>query len=144
MVVHVFSTQNIITNACKEKTEWLENTSDATTQDFISQRQNLDEIITPIIQKLNEPGRYVISSSELQIKLFQIIFKLQCLSAHKMNIKRFFSECLSTMNYFDMILTVETVSIQYYDVCMCVLPFPGNARSPFCCLYPINSSKCLL
>ncbi|XP_022320747.1 ankyrin repeat domain-containing protein 45-like isoform X1 [Crassostrea virginica] len=48
--------KNIITNACKEKTEWLENTSDATTQDFISQRQNLDEIITPIIQKLNEPA----------------------------------------------------------------------------------------
>ncbi|XP_048776237.2 ankyrin repeat domain-containing protein 45-like isoform X2 [Ostrea edulis] len=47
--------KNIITNSCKEKTEWVENTSDATTQDFITQRQNLDETITPIIQKLNEP-----------------------------------------------------------------------------------------
>lgn len=49
--------QNIITNSCKEKTEWVENTSDATTQDFITQRQNLDETITPIIQKLNEPSK---------------------------------------------------------------------------------------
>lgn len=71
--------KNIITNSCKEKTEWVENTSDATTQDFISQRQNLDEIITPIIQKLNEPGTNKIKTRTI-IQIITIILPLNCSS----------------------------------------------------------------
>merc|ERR1711971_1552949 len=47
--------KNIIVNTCKEKTEWVEITTDATTQDFIQQKQGIEEIIQPILQKLNEP-----------------------------------------------------------------------------------------
>lgn len=74
-----FYVKNIITNSCKEKTEWVENTSDATTQDFISQRQNLDEIITPIIQKLNEPGTNKIKTRTI-IQIITIKLPLNCSS----------------------------------------------------------------
>ncbi|KAJ8300015.1 hypothetical protein KUTeg_021534 [Tegillarca granosa] len=47
--------KNIVVNTCKEKTEWIETTADATTQDFISQKQAIDEVFAPILQKLNEP-----------------------------------------------------------------------------------------
>lgn len=47
--------KNIITNTCKEKAEWVERTSDATTKDFITQKMALEEVINPILQKLNEP-----------------------------------------------------------------------------------------
>ncbi|KAK3088369.1 hypothetical protein FSP39_018326 [Pinctada imbricata] len=48
--------KNIVINSCKEKAEWVENTTDATTQDFISQKAALDEIVEPILLKLMEPG----------------------------------------------------------------------------------------
>lgn len=47
--------KNIITNTCKEKAEWVERTTDATTKDFIMQKLALEEVINPIMQKLNEP-----------------------------------------------------------------------------------------
>ncbi|VDI77963.1 Hypothetical predicted protein [Mytilus galloprovincialis] len=47
--------KNIITNTCKEKAEWVERTTDATTKDFITQKMALEEVINPIMQKLNEP-----------------------------------------------------------------------------------------
>ena len=55
---HILSLQNIVLNSCKEKTEWVDNTSDATTQDFISQKAALDEIVEPILLKLTEPGEH--------------------------------------------------------------------------------------
>ncbi|KAL5012379.1 hypothetical protein ScPMuIL_010930 [Solemya velum] len=42
-------------NTCKEKAEWVESASDATTQDFLLHKQALDDVMTPIYQKLNEP-----------------------------------------------------------------------------------------
>ncbi|XP_041370185.1 ankyrin repeat domain-containing protein 45-like [Gigantopelta aegis] len=47
--------KNIAVNCCKEKNEWLEVTTDATTQDFISQRESMDIIVAPIMQKINDP-----------------------------------------------------------------------------------------
>ena len=47
--------QTLVVSSCKEKTEWLETTVDATTQDFISQKRALEEILAPIMQKLAEP-----------------------------------------------------------------------------------------
>lgn len=47
--------KSVALNSCKEKTEWVENTPGATTQDFIEQRANLDEILAPILLKLTEP-----------------------------------------------------------------------------------------
>lgn len=47
--------KNIITNTCKEKAEWVERTTDATTKDFITQKLALEEVINPILQKLSEP-----------------------------------------------------------------------------------------
>ncbi|XP_050394644.1 ankyrin repeat domain-containing protein 45 [Patella vulgata] len=47
--------KNLSVNACKEKTEWVESTVDATTQDFIQQKANIEELVGPIMQKLSEP-----------------------------------------------------------------------------------------
>lgn len=47
--------KNIALNTCKEKQEWLDNTENATTQDFQSHRMALLEICTPVVQKLSEP-----------------------------------------------------------------------------------------
>lgn len=47
--------KNLTLNTCKEKTEWVENTTDATTQDFLLQKQAFDEIMAPIYLKLSEP-----------------------------------------------------------------------------------------
>lgn len=47
--------KSIVMTSCKEKSEWVENTPGATTQDFIEQKANLDEILGPILQKLTEP-----------------------------------------------------------------------------------------
>ena len=47
-------------NACNEKQDWLDNTPDATTQDFINQKRDLDEALAPIWAKLNEPGEWTL------------------------------------------------------------------------------------
>ena len=49
--------QAIIQNTCKEKSEWVESTPGATTQDFIEQRDQMDEIVGPILLKLTEPSK---------------------------------------------------------------------------------------
>ena len=43
----------------KEKLEWLESATEATTQDFINQRVQMEESLQPIIQKINEPRMYM-------------------------------------------------------------------------------------
>ena len=50
--------QSVAINSCKEKSEWVESTPGATTQDFIEQKDNLDEILAPILLKLTEPRMY--------------------------------------------------------------------------------------
>ncbi|XP_046360953.2 ankyrin repeat domain-containing protein 45-like isoform X1 [Haliotis rufescens] len=47
--------KNLAVNSCKEKNEWVEGTPDATTHDFIVQKQTLQEIVAPILQKIAEP-----------------------------------------------------------------------------------------
>ncbi|XP_074654260.1 ankyrin repeat domain-containing protein 45-like [Tubulanus polymorphus] len=47
--------KNLSVNACNEKHDWLENTPDATTQDFITQKRELDDLTEPIWIKLSEP-----------------------------------------------------------------------------------------
>lgn len=47
--------KSVAINSCKEKSEWVESTPGATTQDFIEQKDNLDEILAPILLKLTEP-----------------------------------------------------------------------------------------
>jgi len=47
--------KTVALNACKEKNDWIEGTPGATTADFISQKQALDEILAPVWQKLSEP-----------------------------------------------------------------------------------------
>ncbi|KAK7471594.1 hypothetical protein BaRGS_00035757, partial [Batillaria attramentaria] len=47
--------KTLVMSQCKEKTEWLETTADATTQDFITQKQAMEEVLGPIMQKLSEP-----------------------------------------------------------------------------------------
>lgn len=47
--------RNIALNTCKEKQEWLDNSPEPTTQDFLSHRVALLEICTPVVQKLSEP-----------------------------------------------------------------------------------------
>jgi hypothetical protein len=37
----------------------VERTSDATTKDFLTQKMALEEVINPILQKLNEPRKYM-------------------------------------------------------------------------------------
>ncbi|XP_013413753.1 ankyrin repeat domain-containing protein 45 [Lingula anatina] len=50
--------RNICMNACKEKSDWVDLTVDATTQDFILKKQELDEIFAPIWVKLSEPRKF--------------------------------------------------------------------------------------
>ena len=57
--------QTLVMSTCKEKMEWLEATADATTQDFISQRQALEEIVAPVMHKLSEPREYSQSGCNL-------------------------------------------------------------------------------
>lgn len=49
--------QNVALNACKEKFDWMESTPEATTQDFIVQKQILEEALAPVNQKLSEPRK---------------------------------------------------------------------------------------
>ena len=55
--VHVYIIQAIVQNSCKEKSEWVESSPGATTQDFIEQKANLDEVVGPILLKLTEPSK---------------------------------------------------------------------------------------
>ena len=55
--------QAILQNTCKEKSEWVENTPGATTQDFIEQKEQFDEITGPILLKLTEPSKYTMVES---------------------------------------------------------------------------------
>jgi len=48
--------KNIALNTCKEKQEWLDQTADATTQDFTSHRLALAQITQPILVKMLEPA----------------------------------------------------------------------------------------
>ena len=41
--------------SCNEKDHWIEVTDEATTQDFITQKQEFEETCAPIWEKLNEP-----------------------------------------------------------------------------------------
>ena len=50
--------QNLALNVCNEKADWLENTPGAVTQDFITQKQALNEALAPIWTKLSEPRKY--------------------------------------------------------------------------------------
>ncbi|RUS80520.1 hypothetical protein EGW08_011704 [Elysia chlorotica] len=47
--------KTITLNMCKEKQEWLDNTLDATTEDFIAQRIAFNDVVGPVVQKLMEP-----------------------------------------------------------------------------------------
>jgi len=47
--------KSLVLSSCKEKTEWLDVSQDATTQDFLWQRQQLEETVAPIMMKLAEP-----------------------------------------------------------------------------------------
>lgn len=47
--------KTLVMSSCKEKMEWLDSTPDASTRDFISQRQGLEEMVAPVMQKLSEP-----------------------------------------------------------------------------------------
>ncbi|KAK7094694.1 ankyrin repeat domain-containing protein 45-like isoform X2 [Littorina saxatilis] len=50
--------KSLVVSSCKENTEWLELMQEATTQDFISHRHRLEEIIAPIMLKLSEPHKH--------------------------------------------------------------------------------------
>lgn len=47
--------KNISLTACNEKQDWVDTTQDATTQDFILQKQELDDVLAPVWIKLTEP-----------------------------------------------------------------------------------------
>lgn len=47
--------KNSTLNLIKEKLEWVEAATEATTQDFITQRIEFEETVAPILQKLSEP-----------------------------------------------------------------------------------------
>ncbi|KAM4722890.1 ankyrin repeat domain-containing protein 45 [Rhinophrynus dorsalis] len=42
-------------NVCKAKSDWLQQTKDPTTQDFVDQRQQLETVMQSIFTKLNTP-----------------------------------------------------------------------------------------
>ncbi|XP_076436392.1 ankyrin repeat domain-containing protein 45-like [Babylonia areolata] len=47
--------KTLVVSSCKEKTEWLDTIPDASTRDFIAQRQGLEDVVAPVMQKLSEP-----------------------------------------------------------------------------------------
>ncbi|XP_045192732.1 ankyrin repeat domain-containing protein 45-like isoform X2 [Mercenaria mercenaria] len=47
--------KTISLSSCKEKVEWVESNPGATTQEFIEQKELLEEILGPIMLKLSEP-----------------------------------------------------------------------------------------
>uniref|UniRef100_A0A8D0HQG3 Ankyrin repeat domain 45 n=1 Tax=Sphenodon punctatus TaxID=8508 RepID=A0A8D0HQG3_SPHPU len=50
--------RNVSLNACRVKSDWLENTKDPTIQDFLEQRQQLEDIMLPVFTKLASPREY--------------------------------------------------------------------------------------
>lgn len=55
----------------KEKTEWLESATEATTQDFINQRLQMEETLQPIIQKINEPRMHKIYTKGFNVFIIE-------------------------------------------------------------------------
>ncbi|XP_072276036.1 ankyrin repeat domain-containing protein 45 [Pyxicephalus adspersus] len=47
--------KHLATNSCKAKIEWLENNKNATTQDFVDQKQQLESTMQSVFTKLNTP-----------------------------------------------------------------------------------------
>ncbi|XP_060132584.1 ankyrin repeat domain-containing protein 45 isoform X1 [Zootoca vivipara] len=47
--------KNISLKACQAKSDWLENTKEATLEDFVEQKQLLEDIMLPIFTKLATP-----------------------------------------------------------------------------------------
>jgi hypothetical protein len=54
----------MVLTICKEKSEWLEMIQDPTTQDFLSQKQGLEDVCSPVMQKLSEPRKCFITISQ--------------------------------------------------------------------------------
>lgn len=53
----------LVTNTCKEKSDWIENTPEATTSDFITQKQEMEERLAAAIAKLAEERKYCTPSA---------------------------------------------------------------------------------
>lgn len=47
-------------NICSSKSNWIHNTKNATIQDFIEQEKHLEDILAPILLKLNTQCEYVL------------------------------------------------------------------------------------
>ena len=50
--------QNVTNGICHENLDWIENTPEATTLDFISKKQEFEEALAPIWEKINEPCEF--------------------------------------------------------------------------------------
>ena len=55
----MISLQNLAVNICNEKSDWIDHTPDATTQEFLTQKVHLDEALSAIWIKLSEPRKYM-------------------------------------------------------------------------------------
>ncbi|XP_025035380.1 ankyrin repeat domain-containing protein 45 isoform X2 [Pelodiscus sinensis] len=51
-------------SACRVKSDWLENTKEPTRQDFVDQKQHLEEIMLPIFTKLAMPRPPTVKSAK--------------------------------------------------------------------------------
>ncbi|CAD5118196.1 unnamed protein product [Dimorphilus gyrociliatus] len=49
--------KNIANGACNEKQVWVDGSPNATTKDYIAMKHDLDEILTPIWEKINNPSK---------------------------------------------------------------------------------------
>jgi len=47
--------KNTTVSLCNDKDAWIDNTADATTQDYLSAKQEFDETVAPVLQKISEP-----------------------------------------------------------------------------------------
>ena len=56
--IYVISLQNLAINICNEKSDWIDHTPDATTQEFLTQKVHLDEALSSIWIKLSEPRKF--------------------------------------------------------------------------------------
>lgn len=54
----VYFVQTTSIKACQAKLDWLENTKEPNTQEFIDQKQQLEDIMLPIFTKLAAPREY--------------------------------------------------------------------------------------
>jgi len=52
----VVSWQSLVTDLLATKLEWFENTTNATTNEIQSAREELENALAPIFNKLGEPG----------------------------------------------------------------------------------------